>query len=212
MLQPLILRRHLVATGICIQDCPQLAACLLPTSIRRLSRTARLDLHAGSTAMQKHTFAPSDLDILARHARCHGLHPPYLTADRRLTWLAFPSSSERTPLVPHPPKHPPPPLPRAPLLHVAAQPGAPLPAARSILRLTTPPSANIVILHDPLRLPPSVLPSLVRTRLVALERVALVPPLPEHPAPPLLRAPLLHVAAQPAASPPAATSILGLPT
>ena len=72
--------------------------------------------------MRNHTFTLSDLDMLARHARYHGLHPPYLTADGRLAWLAFSSSSERVPLVPHPPRHPPPPpVPASPdlKLHVA---------------------------------------------------------------------------------------------
>ena len=72
-------------------------------------RPSLLGFHQGSTAMRNHTFTLSDLDMLARHARYHGLHPPYLTADGRLAWLAFSSSSERVPLVPHPPRHPPPP-------------------------------------------------------------------------------------------------------
>lgn len=119
--------------------------------------------------------------MLTRHARHHSLEPPYLTVDGRLAWRASSSSSARIPLVPHPPRNPPPTLLHVPPLHVAAQPAGPLPAATSILGPTAPQSASIVILPDPLRPPPSVLPldqanTPAPTRPVALtEALALGP-------------------------------------
>ena len=107
--------------------------------------------------MQTHTFTRSDLELLTHHALYHKLMPSYLTVDGRLAWRAFLKSSERMPLVPHPPKHPPPPFLHAPLLYVAGPSAAPLPAATSILGPSAPQPASVAILPDPPREPPSVL-------------------------------------------------------
>ena len=118
-------------------------------------RPSLLEFHQGSTSMKNLTFTISDLAMLTRHALHHGLEPPGLTSDGRLAWLASPSSSERIPLVPHPPRHPPPPLggsllPETPeplALHVAAaaQLAAPFLAATNVLGVTTPQSASNTI-------------------------------------------------------------------
>ena len=114
-----------------------------------------LEFHQGSTLMKNHKYTQSDLAMLTSHALHHGLKPPGLTSDGRLAWPASPSSSERIPLAPHPPRHPPPPLggpllpePPEPLaLHVAAaaQPAAPFLAATNVLGVTTPQSASNTI-------------------------------------------------------------------